>query len=808
MKSAFAFGIGIASVGAVIAAPVVVHVLRDHAKPGWIANEKRFTLPNGWRLTPAGKEVELPGDMPGNILFVDGGRRALVNTCGFHDHSLSMIDVELGTIVGSVPFKQSWMGLALQPGGDIFVAGGKVDGTEKTEAIHRVSLSGSSMSLVNGMNLPSDSAKGQFVSGLLVGKEGLYALDIQHDTVVLLDGQGSQKASAKVGYRPYGAALSPDGNTLAISNWGDKSVTLLDASSLSVKTTIQVKALPCALSYSKDGRLFVANSGSNDVSVIANNKVVETIRTGVDRTDRIGSTPSALAISPDSETLYVANSDNNCVSVVNISKPNLSTVTGFIPTGRYPSAIALTPNGTKLLVATGKGYYGPNAGKAVQLEGNRVRGKEYQDPFKYIGEQLSGHLEIINIPNRSELADYTKQTLENLPLGPSAGPSKAEQTRIAQDAFSKIKHVIYIIKENRTYDQVLGDIPKGNGDASLTIFGEKVTPNIHKIVNTFSLLDNLYTYGETSQIGHQWTDAAYANDYEEKQWTLSYSRRGEVESDKRLSASPGDYLWSAARKKGLWTRVYGEYVDVQEDHNSLDDPVIKADPEKYGYSATFEKIFARGGRDTEKVDDFVRELSEAEKSDKWPALMVMALPEDHTHGFNAGAFSPRAMVASNDLAVGKLVDAVSHSKFWASTAIFVIQDDAQDGPDHVDSHRTESMVVSPYVRRGIVDSTMYSTSSMLRTIELILDIPALSQYDVMATPMFASFTTKPNMEPFNAVPPSVDLLEKNPARTSLARRSAKLDFSHIDRADFNALNRLLWEGYRPGVPYPAPVHGR
>jgi hypothetical protein len=270
----------------------------------------------------------------------------------------------------------------------------------------------------------------------------------------------------------------------------------------------------------------------------------------------------------------------------------------------------------------------------------------------------------------------------------------------------------------------------------------------------------------------------------------------------RLTSSPGEYLWSLARKKGRTARVYGEYVDRQEDHDSLSEPLAKADPEKYGYSASFEKIFARGGRDTEKVADFLREMREAEKTGKWPNLMVMALPDDHTHGMRAGEYSPRAMVGDNDQAIGQLVDAVSHSRFWNETAIFIIQDDAQDGPDHIDSHRTVGLVISPYVRRGALVSQHYTTSSMLRTMELILGLPPMTTYDAAATPMYACFTTRPDFTPYTNAPPEVDIEERNPRATALARRSAKLDFSEVDRADFTELNHILWEAYKPGIPYP------
>lgn len=748
--------------------------------------------------------------MPLGILFVDGGKKAVVNNAGYHDQAVSLIDLTTGKLLSSVPFDRSWLGLALAPDQQhILVSGGLVEDPKEKDryAIHNVALAPAGLVKEGGYALGQIAPDQQFISSILVGKQGTYALNIQTDELLLFKENIVQAQSVKVGYRPYGLALDPSGKLLAVSNWGDKSVWFLDSTTLDVKRKVAVQSHPTALQFAKDGRLFVTNSGANTVSVIANGKVIETIRTGTDRADRIGSTPVALSLDPTGKTLFVANAGNNCVTVVDVAKPTKSFIKGFIPTEKYPTAVAVSPNGKKLLIGTAKGLFGPNAGMNAPTTGKKRKSKGGPE-YLYVGNQMAGRLAILDMPTSKQLAAYSTQALDNSPLGEKAALTASERADLQKNAFSKIKHVIYVIKENRTYDQVLGDMVKGNGDPSLTMYGKAVTPNIHRIADTYSLLDNLYTDGDVSQAGHQWTDAAYANDYNEKQWPLNYGDHGEIKSDTRLTSSPGLYLWSLARKHGLKARVYGEYVDRQEDHDSLDDPEVKKDPEKYGYSASFEKIFARGGRDPEKVADFLRELKIAEKTGKWPSVMVMALPEDHTRGLRAGAYTPNAMVGSNDQAVGMLVDGVSHSKFWKDTAIFVIQDDAQDGPDHVDSHRTVGLVVSPYVKRGIVDSTQYSTASMLRTMELILGLPPMTQFDAKATPMYKSFTTKPNFAPYNLVAPQVDLEARNPSGTLLAKRSEKLDFSDIDRADFGELNHILWEAAKPGVPYPAPVHGR
>ena len=739
--------------------------------------------------------------MPANILPLGDGR-ALVNTCGYHDHSLNLIDLSTGRVISTLPFTRSWVGLARAADGTILISGGKAD-SAKYPALHRVTLDGDRLRSTPELTLPAMAQippEGRFVSNLLSGPKGLYVLNVQTDEVFLVAPDGSEKARAKVGYRPYAAALSPDGATLAVSEWGGKTVALLDAETLERKTRVAVGSHPTALNYLPDGRLAVANAGSDTLSLIEFDRVTETVRTGLGLPERIGSTPLALTVASDGKTVYVANAGDNLVTVLDVARRGSARVKGLIPTSRYPSAVALTPDGKRLLIGTAKGDYGPNAAT------------DPKNPI-YIGNQLQGRLTILDVPTDADLRAMTRSAREGVPLGIAQAPGERERRNVERTAFAHIQHVIYVIKENRTYDQILGDDLRGNGEPRLTMYGARITPNEHRLAHDFGLLDNLYTDGEVSQVGHQWTDAAYANDYTEKAWILSYSGHGEVESDARLTSSPGEYLWTQARKSGKTARVYGEYVDVQEDHGSLLIPKIKADPEAYGYSATFEKIFARGGRDPEKVADFLREMREAERTGEWPNLMVMALPEDHTRGLRAGALTPEAMVGSNDLAVGQLVDGVSHSKFWGSTAIFIIEDDAQNGPDHVDSHRTTGFVISPWVRRGFVDSTMYTTSSMLRTMETILGLPPMTTYDANATPMHALFTTKPSLAPWVSLPATTDLNAKNPSGTALARRSAKLDLSDIDRADEGELNRILWTHAKPGQPYPvrnsqAKVAGR
>jgi YVTN family beta-propeller protein len=558
---------------------------------------------------------------------------------------------------------------------------------------------------------------------------------------------------------------------------------------------------PNEMVWAKDGRLFVANSGSNEVSVISAGSVVETIRTSLDPKAPVGSTPDALALSPDGRKLYVANADNNNVAVVDLSNRAESRVLGFIPTGWYPTAIAASVDGNQIYVGTGKGMGFRNNYPAVTPYPQKA--PDPKTPFDYIGAVLSGHLSIVDVPDARQLSAYTKQAAANVPA-PASFVDGAWAAKIQHDVFPKIHHVLYIIRENRTYDQVLGDLGAGNGDPKLTIFGREVTPNAHALATKLVNLDNLYCDGEVSEDGHQWSNAAYATDFNQKAWTNSYSGRNEPQADGRLMESPAGYLWDACARNHLTFRTYGEMASFISSPES--EPQVKAVGSLAGHVSTeWLKVKSKGGRDTEKAAVFIRELHEAEQSGDWPNFMVMSLGEDHTAGLTPGAFTPIAAVANNDLALGQIVEAVSHSKFWSETAIFVIEDDAQNGPDHVDAHRTVGLVISPWVKRGVVDSTMYTTSSFVRTMELILGLTPMTQFDAAATPMFDSFTGSPVSDAIDAIRPTVDLVARNPATGAGARASLKLDFSDYDRADPDELNRILWSALKPGQPMPAPV---
>jgi YVTN family beta-propeller protein len=787
-------------------------------------SEKGFVLPNGWVLTPVGRHVELT-DLPLNILPLPDNRRVLVATDGYNRHQLSLIDLAQERELSRESVGESWFGLALSPekNGVWWSGGGSNRIFQFAVGADKLTRQSFEPALKAQAASPERAKQHHFRSGLFVdaASHTLYSLDINAGRIDAVDlPSGKVSKSAVCGGRPYDVVLSHNKALLFVSDWAGRAVLAVRPDDLRVISKIAVGEHPNQIAlHPKDDRLFVTCASTNNVSVIdtRGGTVTETIYTPLFPKSPEGSTPDALAITPDGQTLFVANADNNCVAMIDISQPARSQVKGFIPTGWYPSSVAVTPDGKNLLVGVGKGLQShPNATggslgatqKAEQEVGNlRV-------PYRYIGTTLSGALSIVPIPDDAQLAKYTAQVYANCPYSDQllSGRAANEKTVIPSRVGDPcpIKHVIYIIKENRTYDQVFGDIKEGNGDPGLVMFGEKVSPNHHKLARDFVLLDNLYCNGQVSRDGHPWSTMAYNTDYTSRDWHLTYSSRKGVDDDDdaNLSKAPSGYLWDACARAGLSYRNYGEYGRrVSEPDGGF--RMEGAVPGLVGHMcATYgiSKVPGQKQRDTSNVEIFLQEFAEFERQGKLPSLMVMSLGEDHTTGTRPGTFTPAACVACNDLALGRLVEAVSRSKSWPETAIFVIEDDAQNGPDHVDAHRTVGLVISPYVKRKVVDNTQYSTVSMIRTIELILGLPPLSQYDAAARPMFGSFTERSDPSPYVSVPAQIDINAVNSPLAYGADRSMKMDFSEYDRINDFELNEILWRSIK-GVdaPLPAPV---
>lgn len=762
-------------------------------------------LHNGWKITPAGTQEKVGDMLLGGVLSPDGKTLALTSA-GASAHHLHLIDTATGKVRQSLPVARAWNGIAWgREGAMLYVSGGA------SPVIHVFQRQGDgSFTPAAAITLPdltqtpaAEPDKGAaWIAGLALAPDGrtLYAANIATDTIYALDLPGGavrMKRKLDDGARPYCLRFAPDGGRLYVTQWGRDSIVALKADSLETARTLTTGRHPNDLLFHPDGRLFVSCGNEDTVNVLdtESGQTRERIRMTLTPRAPAGATPAALALTPDGRTLFVVNSDNNAVAVVDVARPGQSRVQGFIPTGWYPTAVSVAPDGKRLFIGSGKGLgTGPNPVTELPINPVTATG------FPYIATLLSGLIATVDMPDDTRLAAYTRQVIANTPYRdehldrPASAPRPGTNpipSRLGDP--SPIKHILYIIKENRTYDQVLGDFrdhtgkPRGKGDPNLTLFGEDVTPNHHALAREFVQFDNLYCDGEVSVDGHHWSNGAYVPDFMQRTWPAQYGGKGRPPLTPELAATPAGRLWDLCEQKGLSYRTY--YYHTTRNR-----------------SEEWAAARAAGRRDYDYVDIFIKDLKAFERTDSLPRFMVMALSEDHTRGTTPGAFTPKACVASNDLGLGKIVEACSKSKFWKEMAIFVIEDDAQNGPDSVDAHRTVGLVISPYTRRRHLDSTFYTTVSLLRTMELILGLPPMSQYDAAATPLYNAFTAKPDLTPYTVLPARIDLNAKNPASAFGARQSLALDLSEPDRltvADEDTLNRVLWHSIKGAhTPYP------
>jgi len=794
-------------------------------------------LPNGWTLTPEGQQIPI-SDLPLNMELSRDGRFLLVTTNGNGDQTINVIDLAANASVQTIKVKKSWLGLNFAPDGKRFYVSGGDDNEvmvydfangKATEA-GKINLGSADYHKLDDRGRSEARRKGAgefaFPAGIAVTPDGkrLYVAENLSNKVAVVDLSSRQVITKiEVGEYPYDCEISRDGKRLYVSNWGSRTLAVIDPVSNKVIGNIQTGDHPNDIELTRDGRtLYVANANSNTVSVVdtAQMKEIEAISTALHPKSPAGSTPNAVALSPDEKTLYIANADNNDVAVVDVAKRAMSEVEGFIPTGWYPTSIRVSKDGRRIFVANGKGV--ASAANPKGPNPLKVRAADTQ----YIGSLLKGTVSLINKPTKAKLAQLTRRTYTNSPytdalLKAAKAPREKTAVPFRLGDRSPIKHVIYIVKENRTYDQILGDMKEGNGDPSLCLFGEEVTPNQHAIAREFVLLDNFYVDAEVSADGHNWSMAAYATDYVEKTWPTNYSGRGrsyDYEGQKKISRPTEGYIWDHCQRAGVSYRSYGEFISAREGKpgggGELGGDPGKTGKENYTNESAleghFSPIFPSWDLtipDNVRVDKWLEEFRAYEKNGGLPQFQIIRIGGDHTQGTRAGQPTPRAHVAENDLAVGRLVEAVTGSeRYWKDTAVFIIEDDAQNGPDHVDAHRSIAFVVSPYTKRGFVDSTMYTTSGMLRTMELILGIPPMSQYDAAATPMFNSFTDKADLTPFKHRPARIDLAEKNAPNAPGAQRSAQLDFTKEDAAPDIEFNEIIWRAVRGADSVmPAPV---
>jgi len=782
------------------------------------ADEQGYTLPNGWRITPLGKSVHTE-DLLLNIQPSPDGKVMIAQHGGYNPHGVVVIDTATDEVLQRITLPSAWFGLAWNPKGNrLYVSGGNNKGKDGAVApIYEFEYADGKLSEKPIRTLLETVAPNEIYWAGLVHhpvKELLYAANrTAGDIVVFNTGSGEVVKRIRAEVNPCDLILSADASRLYCSNWASDSVSVIDTERMEVQSTIAVGDNPSDMVLHSDGRLFVCCANDNTVIAIdtLTGRKTETIVTSMFPNAPEGSTPNALALDPAGKTLYIANADNNNVCVVNVEESGESDVLGFIPAGWYPSAIAVSPDNSKLYIGNAKG----NA-SASNIRGPHSPLPDGDEGKGTVKSLMKGTINIVEMPGqRRKLRELTRQAYKNCPYNDElmalARPNTGAASVVPRAAGpgSPVKHVIYIIKENRTYDQVFGDIEKGNGDPRLAIFGEEITPNHHAIAEQFVLLDNIYCDAEVSADGHQWSNAAYATDYMEKMWPAGYG--GKSDSPRSAAILPGaGYLWDQCHRKGLTYRSYGEFAWRQSE--SEDMAPYDSGSNLEGHVAP--KYLSWGARDYENAAEFIKEFDEYEKNydnpdpaKRLPNFIVLALPEDHTRGTRPGEHTPRAAVASNDYGLGLIIERVSHSKYWPELALFTIQDDAQDGPDHVDARRTVGLVVSPYVRRGTIDSTLYTTSSMLRTIELLLGLQPMSQFDAAATPMYASLGDKADLTPYTHFEPRIDIQERNLATAWGAKDSSEMDFTEYDRTPMFALNEVVWKSVKGGdSEMPLPVH--
>jgi YVTN family beta-propeller protein len=660
---------------------------------------------------------------------------------------------------------------------------------------------------------------------------------------------GALRGLAVTGIAPIGVTVSREGTVAYVSNWGGRnarpadltaptgyeptadrvvvdekgiaatgSVTRIDLRSFAPTHQIAVGLHPTAIAWDESqDRLFVANNNSDSVSVIdtRTNHVVHTILLEPFGHAIHGIAPSALALTPDGRTLFVACGGINAVAQVNTGDNRIE---GFIPSGWYPNSLAVSPGGKQLAIGSLLGV-----------------GSGWRDaPAKRYVHAYRGSVAVVPIPDHAQLASFTTAVAENnhLPMQAAAPVSQVrsdarpQAVPVRSGEPSPITHVVFLIKENRTYDQVFGDLAEGNGDPSLVMFGEPVTPNLHRLARQFVLLDNFYATGGNSADGHQWLTQADETAY--ALWQGYEGRSYPFDGSDPLAPAHTGFLWDLTLSRKKTVRVYGEYAGLMNDQKL---PRRSELLSQWSHGEDFSQrwhvtapirylndiLSPRYPSYSVVIPDVIRaklliaDIHEWDRTGVMPNLMLAALPSDHTAGTDPAYSTPRAMVADNDLAVGQIVEALSHSTFWKNMAIFIVEDDAQNGVDHVDGHRTVALAVSPYIRRGSIDSTFYSHQSILKTIELILGLPSLSLFDLIANDMRASFSDKPDFTPYDVVQPEQSLFENNPPASTLhgvarwaAVASGKMRWDIPDAAPTEKLNRILWGQIRGWtVPYPA-----
>ncbi|MBW8326065.1 MAG: beta-propeller fold lactonase family protein [Prolixibacteraceae bacterium] len=766
----------------------------------------RVSLTNGWKLSPVGKMLPV-GDLPLNLAVSPSGKLLAVTNNGQSDQSIHLIDAVQMQRLDSVVMAKSWLGLMFSKDGKYLYASGGNDNW-----VVRFQVKSNKLipldTLVIGKRWPEKIS----IAGIAVDdeKQLLYTVTKENNSLYVYDLKEKKvKSQFPLCGEGYTCLLSADHKMLYITCWGCDKVILFDTNQQNIAGSIPVGDNPNDLCITGNGKyLFVSNANDNSVSVISlkQKRVIEILNSAIYPDSPSGSTTNSLALGEDEKTLYIANADNNCLAVFDVSNPGKSFSKGFIPTGWYPTCVRVVKN--QIFVANGKGLtskanpYGPSPKKEDVAHHADLNKKP---KVQYIGGLFRGTLQAIPKPTDTQLGIYSQSVYSNTPYNKSTEMlSKGEEgnpipSKVGEP--SPIKYVFYIIKENRTYDQVLGDIPEGNGDPKLVLFGENITPNQHALARQFVLLDNFYVDGEVSADGHNWTMGAYATDYLEKNWPTSYGGRGGSypgEGGREIANNKNGFLWDFCKRYGVSYRSYGEFIG---DNNKPNIPVLQDHfCENYiGWDMSI--------RDTVRFRWWKEDFEKLLSTGKVPQFSSIRFGNDHTEGLRIGRPTPLAHAADNDLAVGLFVEYLSNSPIWNESLVVIVEDDAQNGPDHVDAHRSTAYLAGGFVKQGFVDHTMYSTSSALRTIELILGLPPMSQYDAAAEPLWRCFNKTANHPPFKVLPNLVDLNQKNTDDNKMSRLSETFDFSKEDRVPDAQFNDVIWAAIHGlNSVCPAPVH--
>jgi YVTN family beta-propeller protein len=839
------------------------------AARGGRQNAAQPPLSTGKLLTPQGEQTNV-GSYPANLILSPDGKWVVVTDTGAREF-LSVLDASTGKRVSQIPVGNGsgrnkaalYVGLAFGPvGADGSLTLYASRGPEDKVAIYSIGTDGkltdTGHSLDDPSGLPAEAktARPNFLAGLALSADGRRCYAVHNETSAYTDYKGSVSVIDTVTNHVLGKMTTPafpyavavragsagKGETVYVASERDGVVSVLDATQPSAPALthdVKVGDHPMALLLDKaQRRLFVANASSDDVSILdtATNRVTRTLALRpANGTHLPGMTPTGLALSPDESRLYVTLADWNAVAVVDLKA---DAVAGYIPVGWCPTAVVVSADGSRLFVANARGAQTHNPNKPDGTEAKRDT---------YIENILEGTVSMLPTPAADVLKTDSVQALVNNHFTPNGKmPEDPAQKALAQ---SGIKHVIYLIKENRTYDQVLGDMPQGNGDASLTLFGRAVTPNLHALAERFGLFDNFYDCAEVSADGWNWSTSGMVSEYTSRNVHFNYSGRGraydfegtnnDVPVDllgmKDVAEAPGGYIWDQCRKHGRSYRSYGffsAFADLKDPKGNLmapantpvkksmlghsDDDFLRfemtyADSEAWQkYNLAMPGLTKKFGKfdAPSRYSEWKREFDQFVKDGSLPQFEMVRLPCDHTSATRPGSRSPRAMVADNDYGVGQIVEAVSHSPYWKDTAIFVLEDDAQDGQDHVDAHRSIAFIVSSHLAPGAVDHHFYNTDSVLHTMEVLLGLPPMNQYDASA-PLFPGFRPTPvNAAPYAAALPAKEIIgEINDENAYRARDSRKLDFSQADRVPDGIMNDILWHSIKgASAPMPAPHH--